>query len=235
VDRQTTPQALLLDCLGTLVRLEAPAPRLREQLRARLGLEVTENVAATAMRAEIAHYRAHMHGAGDAASLARLRRECAAVVREAVGAGVAPLEKVEAALLAALHFTPFDDAVPALAALRARGVRLVVVSNWDVSLHDVLAGTGLDVLLDGAISSAEAGSAKPDPGIVVRALALAGVRAQDAWLVGDTPADDVGAARAAGVRPVLIDRSGGQAVAAQPGVRVIRALSELPGLFERCS
>jgi putative hydrolase of the HAD superfamily len=130
-------------------------------------------------------------------------------------------------LLAALHFTPFDDAAPALRGARAAGIRLVVVSNWDVSLHDVLARTGLAELVDGAISSAECRAAKPDPAPLRRGLAIAGVGAADAWLVGDTPDADVAGARAAGVTPVLLDRAGTLAPQAA-GARVIRSLAELP-------
>jgi putative hydrolase of the HAD superfamily len=225
---QPTPRAVLLDCLGTLVRLEPPAPRLRAGLRAHAGVEVDEAAADAAMRAEIAFYRAHMDEAVDAAALSDLRDRCARVVREALGLRGVPHPAVRAALLEALKFTPFDDVPGALAALRARGVRLVVVSNWDVSLHEVLARTGLAGLVDGAVSSAEVGAAKPDPAPVRRGLELAGVGPRDAWLVGDTPDADVRAAQAAGVRPVLLDRTGDARV---PGVATVPSLADLAPLI----
>jgi putative hydrolase of the HAD superfamily len=226
---QATPRGVLLDCLGTLVRLLPPAPRLREALRARAGVEVAPAAAEAAMRAEIAFYRAHMDRAVDLAALEALRDDCALVVKEALAEplGPVPVAVVRAALLDALRFEPFGDAVPALGALRAAGLRLVVVSNWDVSLHEVLARTGLDVLLDGAVASAEVGAAKPDPAPVRRGLELAGVAPADAWLVGDTPEADVEGARAVGVRPVLLDRTGAGTV---PGVAAIRSLEELATL-----
>lgn len=220
LETQATPRAVLLDCLGTLVRLEPPGPRLA----AALGADPA--AAERAVRAEIAFYRAHMHEATDAERLAGLRRRCAEVVCRHLGGD---LPTVEAALLASLVFTPFADTVPALKDLRASGVRLVVVSNWDVSLHEVLARTGLAPLLDGAVSSAEAGAAKPDPEPVRRGLALAGAAPDEAWLVGDTAAADVAGALAAGVTPILIDRDG-SAPSTQPGVRRIRSLAELAGL-----
>src|SRR4051794_25375814 len=82
---QATPRALLLDCLGTLVRLEPPAPRLA----AALGVPLAE--ADAAMRAEIAYYRAHMHQAVDAPALADLRRRCAMVVADALGVAEVPV------------------------------------------------------------------------------------------------------------------------------------------------
>jgi putative hydrolase of the HAD superfamily len=219
---------LLLDCLGTLVRLDAPGDHLRTALEVRLGVDVGAQDAAAAMRAEIAFYRPRMHAARDAETLARLRRACAGVVRAALPAlGDAPIELVQAALLDALRFEAFDDAAPALRRWRAAGLRLVVVSNWDASLPEVLEGTGLLRLVDGWVASAVVGAAKPDPLPVRRGLELAGARPQEAWLVGDTPEADVGAARAAGVVPVLVDRTGDGHVPDRT-VRVVDSLSALP-------
>ena len=84
----------------------------------------------------------------------------------------------------------------------------MVVSNWDVSLHERLAETGLAPLVDGAVASAELGAAKPDPAIFARGLELAGAAPEEAWHVGDSPEADVEGARAAGVTPVLVARDG---------------------------
>jgi putative hydrolase of the HAD superfamily len=218
-----TPRAVLLDALGTLLELEPPAPRLVRELAAR-GAEVSEDEAAAALRAEIAYYRRHHDLAGDRAGLAELRARCTEVLREALPARAHDVPDLQAALLAALRFRPFPEVPGALRALRGGGARLVVVSNWDVSLHDALAATGLAALVDGAISSAEAGAAKPDPRIFARALALAGARAADALHVGDSLEHDVAGARAAGIEAVLVVRDGS---APPAGVRAIRSLSSL--------
>ena len=204
-----------------------PAPRLRDGLRA-IGVEVSEEAAAKAMKAEIAYYRAHLGQGRDQAGLAALRRACAEVLRDALGRPELDLGEVERTLLGAIRFEPFPDAVPALEALRAAGVRVVAASNWDVSLHEQLAATGLTPLLDGALSSAEVGAPKPDPRIFTRALALAGAWPEEALHVGDDGAAAVGGRRAAGLEPVLIDREGG--LEAPPGVRRISSLAELPAL-----
>lgn len=216
--------------MGTLLRLEDPAPRLQAALRARLGAEVGEAAAAAAIAAEIAFYRAHLHEGRDVASLAALRERCAAAMRPALGPAVAaaPAAVLTAALLDAIAFTAYPDAAPALRALREAGATLVVVSNWDSSLHERLAETGLAPLLDGAVASAEVGAAKPEHAIFGRALALAGVRADAAWHVGDSVAADVEGALAAGIRPVLLDRHG--AAAAPSGVPLLTSLAGLPGL-----
>ncbi len=75
------------------------------------------------------------------------------------------------------------------------------------------------------MASAEIGSAKPDGAIFRAALALAGTAPGRTWHVGDTPEADVEGARAAGLRPILIDRDGAQAPL--DGVLTVRSLAEL--------
>lgn len=219
----------MLDALGTLLTFEPPAPYLRAALRERLGLDVSEAAATAAIRAEIAYYRAHLHEGRDVASLADLRRRSAEAMRPALGTD-ADAGALTGALLAALRFRAYPDAPPALRELRARGLRLVVVSNWDVSLHERLAETGLTGLVDGAVASAELGHAKPDRAIFEHALALAGAAPEEALHAGDSPDADVRGALAAGLRAVLVARDG--AAAAPAGVPVVRSLAELPGLCQ---
>jgi len=229
----TAGRVIALDALGTLLELQAPAPLLVGELLAR-GVEVSEEQASAALRAEIAFYRAHHDSARDAASLAVLRERCTGVLHDALTASGATLggiarEELRDALLAALRFRAYPEVPDALRGLRAAGHRLVVVSNWDVSLHDDLRDTGLAPLVDAAISSAEAGAAKPDPRIFTRALALAGGDATGALHAGDSLQLDVAGAIAAGLRPVLVARAGRPAGIAD-GVAVIASLAELASL-----
>jgi putative hydrolase of the HAD superfamily len=218
-------RAILLDALGTLVALEPPAPRLRTQL-ARLGAEVSDAQAASAIAAEIAYYRAHLDEGRDDVSLADLRGRCADALAAALPGHIQSLDRraLTDALLASLRFTAFPDVRPALAAWRADGVRLVVVSNWDVSLNGVLARLGIAPLLDGILTSAQAGARKPAPAIFEQALMLAGVSAEHAIHVGDSLEEDVAGAREAGIEPVLIDRDGRSSA---PGARTVASLAEL--------
>ena len=210
----------MIDALGTLVHLEPPAPRLREALAGE-GLKVTLADARRAFAAEIAYYLEHHLEGHDAVALEDLRDRCAAVLGTLLG--LEP-SRVRAPMLGALRFSAFEDAAPALVELRSRGLALVVVSNWDCSLPEVLAAAELATLVDGVVSSAEAGAAKPDPAPFRRGLELAGVAAEEALHVGDSPENDLAGARAAGVRGVLLTRQGGT----PPGA--IRSLAELAHL-----
>lgn len=228
--RPTRPPrtALLLDALGTIVALAPPAPRLRAELAARFGLELTGEQAQRGLAAEISYYRAHLQDGRDAASLGALRHRCGEVLRDALPrshrlAAIAPAELTEA-LLASLCFSPFPDALGALRAARARGERVVVLSNWDVSLRDVLGQFELSECLDGIVTSAEVGARKPAPAVFAAALALAGAEAGGATHVGDSLEEDVAGARATGIEAVLIRRSG------EPGPTGVRTISNLAEL-----
>jgi putative hydrolase of the HAD superfamily len=215
----TRVKAVLVDGMGTLVRLLPPAPVLSE----RLGVDLA--TAERAFRAEVAYYLEHQSEGKDTASLDDLRRRCAAVLAEAAGVdGDGALE----VLLASLRFEAFADAAPALADIRARGMRVVVVSNWDYSLSEVLEQVGLGDELDAVVVSAVVGAKKPDRRIYDAALAAAGCGPAEALHVGDSVVDDVAGARAAGIEAVLLQREG------EPpdgSFRAIRSLSELPALL----
>jgi putative hydrolase of the HAD superfamily len=216
------PAAVLLDALGTIVELERPWPLLVAELAAR-GVVVSEDDARRAMLAEMAYYRENHDDARDAAGLADLRRRCAAVLQGELRTALPAADALDA-LLGAVRFRPYPEVPRALARLRAGGARLAVVSNWDVSLHDVLERTRLRPLLDAVVISAVAGVAKPDPAIFAVALERLGARAADAVHVGDSVDHDVAGARAAGVAPVFVARDGQPA---PHGVRTISTLDEL--------
>ncbi len=181
------------------MELEPPWVLLRERVPA----EVDDERLVDAVRAEMAYYKEHAHEGRDESSLADLRDRCAELLSRELGVTISTEELVEA-----VKMRPYPDAEPALRGLRERGLKLVVVSNWDCSLGAVLERCGLAGHLDGAISSAETGSRKPDPAIFGPALELAGCSADEALHVGDTPEEDREGAEAAGIRALIISRDG---------------------------
>jgi putative hydrolase of the HAD superfamily len=218
--------AILLDALGTLVELQPPAPRLRARL-AEEGYEVSEEGAAAGFAAEIAYYLEHHLEGSDRQRLEDLRDRCATAMMEALELPGLDHATARRAMLGALEFTPYPDALEGLADLRERGHRLVVVSNWDCSLPDWLGPTGLLELVDGVVTSADAGAAKPDPAVFRKALELAGVDGAGAVHVGDSLDNDVAGARAIGIRAILVQRGGEP----PPGVETVRALTEIAALL----
>ncbi len=126
------------------------------------------------------------------------------------------------------------DALPLLTRLRAAGLRILVVSNFDARVRGVLAALRLAPLIDHVTISSEAGAAKPDPRIFATALAAVGLRPGQVLHVGDTAREDLAAARAAGLEVVLV---GGDELAAEApdATRVTRLGAVEPLIARRLS
>jgi putative hydrolase of the HAD superfamily len=215
---------IFLDALGTLVELQPPAPRLRRLLAER-GFEVDEQRAGEGFAAEISYYLGHHLEGSTRERLDDLRDRCAEAMMAALDLPGLDHASAREVMLGSLEFRPFDDVEPALSALRDH--KLIVVSNWDCSLADWLEPLGALEHVDGVVTSAEVGAAKPDVAMFERALALAEVEPAEAVHVGDSVENDVEGARAAGIRAILVARDGSR----PPGVEAIRSLADLPALL----
>ena len=107
---------------------------------------------------------------------------------------------------------------PSRSSLRGRGIRVGLCSNAPYrarSLHAQLAFLGLDSHLDAVTFSAEVGWRKPSPRIFEAATRALGTVAAHTVMVGDNETADVAGAHAAGMRAVLLSRSGDRRVAAR--------------------
>ncbi|WP_151482042.1 HAD family hydrolase [Streptomyces albicerus] len=98
---------------------------------------------------------------------------------------------------------PYPDTELTLRALRARGLRIGIVSDfaWDLRIH--LARAGLEDLVDACVISCEAGREKPDPQLFLKACADLGVDLRTTLMVGDNPVRD-GGATACGMRAYIL-------------------------------
>src|SRR6185436_412018 len=116
-------------------------------------------------------------------------------------------------------------AVPgALAALRARGLRLTVVSNANGRLRHLFDRVGLAGSVDCLLDSCDEGVEKPDPRLFEIALERSGGAAETTIHVGDLYEVDVVGARVAGIRGVLYDTADLYADADCPRVRSLADL-----------
>lgn len=125
----------------------------------------------------------------------------------------------------ACRWRAYADVAPEFARLRASGVKVGIISNWDSRLERILFGLGLGDLVDTVVSSAAVGLHKPDPRIFELACSRFGVAPGRCAHVGDHLYADVLGAKAAGMTPVLIDRHG--AGLSAPGVACLSTLGEL--------
>ena len=219
------PDLVLLDAFGTLVAMDPPAPVLRAQLAA-AGYAFSARDVDEALAREIAHYRSRRHVARDRAGLDDLRAECGEVLADALGPGAPPALEATRMLVASLRFRLHDDALGAMDALEACGIRLGVVSNWDCALPDHLAALGVADRFAVIAVSAPVGAAKPDPAIFLHATSAVGVDPSRAVHVGDRRVEDYDGARAAGLQALLLDRAG-----TERGPDVITTLAAIPEII----
>ncbi|MEP7114755.1 MAG: HAD family hydrolase [Ilumatobacteraceae bacterium] len=108
---------------------------------------------------------------------------------------------------------PIPESQAALVALTASGVPMGVVSNASGQIAEVLSrsgvcqeGDGPNVSMRVVVDSYLVGVAKPDPEIFEHALPyFDGIDRGDIAYIGDSVTMDIGAARAAGLHPILLD------------------------------
>ena len=133
------------------------------------------------------------------------------------------------------HIRHFDDAAETLAALRARGLRIGLLSNthWPPAYHErFLERDGLDVLIDARLYTSEMPFMKPHPEAFRRALeALEVDDPARAVFVGDRLFDDIHGAQRAGMRAVLVPNDLVPTYEATPDARIERLL-DLPAVID---
>ena len=124
----------------------------------------------------------------------------------------------------------FPETVSTLTQLKAQGVELGIISNFDSRLFTVMRGLGIESFFDSMTISSLARAAKPAPKIFQLALDKHAVGPEEAIHIGDSLQDDLRGATKAGLHAVLLDRPGKHQTA---GVQTIRTLDELLPLLDR--
>jgi HAD superfamily hydrolase (TIGR01509 family) len=123
-----------------------------------------------------------------------------------------------------------EGAPTALTRVRELGYRVGVVSNADGRVEALFDRVGLTPYVDFVIDSHTVGVAKPDPRIFRMGADRLGLPPEECLYVGDLYAVDVLGARAAGLRPLLLDPF--ERHADWEDVDRIPTVVELPGWLE---
>lgn len=129
------------------------------------------------------------------------------------------------------HFEMYDDVAPVLTQLSEQGLIVGAISNSHRSLDAFCEHFSLRGLITVSVSSAEHGYMKPHRSIFDTAIQKAGVAAAESVMVGDSIAHDIDGALAAGMRAILLRRSGELPPRLPAGVPVITTLYDLPPLL----
>jgi len=172
------------------------------------------------------HMDRYFAGHVDFASQRRAR------MRELLSWGEQPIDDAEADAAFELYLSAyrerwrlFDDALPCLDALAARGVELGVITNGGVEAQTrKLERTGILGRFSAVVITGELGVHKPDPRVFAVAAERARRPAEECVYVGDKLETDARAASASGMRGVWLDRSRGED--RPTDVAVIHSLAE---------
>lgn len=123
----------------------------------------------------------------------------------------------------------YEDALPFLRTLRARGVQTAIVSNCDENTRALLVSLGVAALAGTLVLSCEVGVAKPDARIFEHALSQLGVTPDAATFVDDT-AEFCASATELGISAMQIVRGHGDGKAVWKGT-VVRSLRDVEALL----
>ena len=125
---------------------------------------------------------------------------------------------------------PFPGAVETLTELRARGVRLGLITNGAASTQQAkIQRFNLGPLFGSIVIEGDFGVGKPDERVFRHSLDVLGVPVEQSWMVGDNLEWDVQGAQRVGITGIWNDWSGSglpEGSSAQPD-RIIRSLCEL--------
>lgn len=206
-------RAVLFDAAGTLIHLREPVGVVYSRVAERGGVQVPPAEVERAFRSAFPHMPA-MIFSGAAVDIAAHERLWWRTLVQRVFATAAPTARfADFGTFFDELFTHFaepsawiaaEDAFDTLRALRVRGLRTGVVSNFDHRLPALLGGLGLSALLDIVIRPGDAGAVKPDARIFHVAIERLAIKRDEALFVGDDEEEDVRGATAAGLRAVNV-------------------------------
>ena len=131
----------------------------------------------------------------------------------------------------ARHDWLFPEVSATLDRLRPTYALALITNGAPDIQRDKLARSGLEPYFPVVAVSGEAGVAKPDPAIFAQTLAALEVAADEAVMVGDSPAADILGANRAGVRAIWIRREGQPLTAGARPDATIASLDELDALL----
>lgn len=236
-------RAVLFDAFGTIIHPEPGWEELRAQCLAIVhGTWTGHAVALDRFLVEYERARAEqlarladgLREIDFADRFAAVIQACGATPQDAQAWGHVAAERYHRFQQALIH--AYDQPAKVLAELRARGIRVALVSNYAHGgvVRDSLSRLGLLAHFDAVIVSGEVGYVKPHPRIFEAALESLGVAADEAVMVGNDLECDIEGARKAGLRTVWTPYPRVSPAPAHPAAdAVVERLADIPRVLER--
>jgi putative hydrolase of the HAD superfamily len=203
-------RAVFFDAGGTLLRPAEPVGRTYARLATHYGWGPSEERLDQGFRA--AWKKRTAEGVGSDGTLGK--EGWKRILRASVEVGGLPVdfpfeeyfEEVYSHFARSDAWRDFPETEKVLGHLRAKGIRVGLLSNWDPRLRQVLTGFDWAGFLDPVLISEEVGTEKPQPEIFRKAEQTGSWRAHECALIGDDPVSDRGGAEAAGWKWALVER-----------------------------
>lgn len=132
--------------------------------------------------------------------------------------------------LRAHAIAPYAGAIETLAAIRARGIPMALITNGEANnQRRSVEKHALEQYFHCIVIEGEFGVGKPDESVFRHALAAVGVTPDQTWMVGDSLEADIATPRRLGMHTVWVDETGGgvpDTAAVRPH-RIVRSIAEL--------
>jgi putative hydrolase of the HAD superfamily len=220
-----------LDAAGTLITVAEPVARTYADLARRHGGDLSVEKLAEGFRRVFPAMPPMAFTASDEDELAHAERRWWKDLVQQVVSGAGDVRDFDgyfddlfAHYASAAAWRAYPEVPDVLGSLRRRGLRTAVVSNFDSRLEPILAGLGIEPLVDLVVYSTRCGAAKPHRRIFHHTLAALGAEPHTALHVGDNPIADYHGALSAGMTALLLDR---EPAARSPDIACITDLTEI--------
>jgi putative hydrolase of the HAD superfamily len=228
-------KAVCFDFYNTLAYMDPPREKYYADIAAEFGVKVSPEAVGEALPGADAFWRSENFKSPigkreQTEKYATYAKYGLHILKGAVPAATSDqaLQMLGKAFSIGFKFVRFEDALPTLKALKSRNLKVGVISNIGQELDGYCAEMGFEPYLDFKVTSLEAGCDKPHPGIFELALKKAAVSAAESIFIGDQYDLDIKGSRAAGMKPVLLDRSGNSKMS---DCKIIRTLSVVPDML----
>lgn len=231
------PKALLVDLDDTILLYDAGAPQAWQQVCERFAPRIP-GLEAEPLRAAIAetsdwYWSDPERNRSGRLNLPATRREIVSIAFESLNVSASELvgeladayDETRIKLIAPSH-----GAIGALRDLKARGVKLALITNGASQPQRAkIQRFNLAPLFESILVEGEFGAGKPEPRVYLHSLDQLGASPSEAWMVGDNLEFDVEAPQKLGIKGIWVDwQAGGLPVGG--GVkpdRIVNRISEL--------
>ncbi len=231
------PQAVSLDVAGTLIEVTEPVAQVYSRIAANHGGVLRVEALKKGFGEQFPQMPPMAFGAVDADALPRLERGWWRTLVRRVVSGAGSVDSFDEFFDELFEYyarpeawTAFDEVDAVLDGLRAVGLKIGVLSNFDSRLLPILDALGITAQVDCVLYSTRLGAAKPDPKAFEAITQALSCPAQACLHVGDNPIADLEGAQAAGLQALMVNRRAEPRPT--PDSTVIATLSELLNYFK---